>query len=447
MKTRTKPYDINSRNFFESVYENLKITQSRVILKDGRTIHSSNDTEKYNFYDFYEDFCRGGYFDQLTVPHIVCTGMATLYNLENIQYNEFTVDYLNRVGIHVYLQEAIILNFGDRKDLVLKKENLNDNQLFLTDLSSFYNIPEDRSQVYSFELNSISKFVKANNLTNVTVFTNEFETDRVLGSVYPEFKLQSFNNWIMTYENDLLSAIKDEDITIDKIEKKLLALSLRYEPHKHFVNAYIIGRDNEVSWYENQRAWEGNDLPTLEYLNSQIPFDLMQWKEQHHTVWQQLEAGNNQLRTKSPIILQGEEDLITSEGKIPCGTGLKLPVEYHARSFCYVVNETKFGQPFGYFSEKTINSMACLRPFVIVAPPYSLKYLKALGFKTFDRWWDESYDSIEDHEQRLLAIFKVIDYIESKSLTELKSIYLEMEEVLDHNRKQISIARSQCKIL
>lgn len=447
MKNRTKPYNINSRNFFESVYENLKTAPTRVILKDGTVIHGSEDTEKYNFYDFYNDYCCGGYFDQLTVPHIVCTGMATLYNLEDIRYDSSTVDYLNTVGIHVYLQEAIILNFGTRKDLVLKKENLNSDQLFLTDLSSFYNIPEDKSQVYSFELNSISKFVKSNNLTNVTVFTNEYETDRVLGSVYPEFKLQSFNNWIMTYENDLLSEIRNEEISVDLIEKKLLALSLRYEPHKHFINAYVINDDNVVSWYENQRAWEGNNLPTLEYLNSQIPFDLMHWKTQYPSVWQRLEAGNNQLRTSSPIILEGEEQLVTGEGKIPCGTGLKLPVKYHARSFCYIVNETKFGQPFGYFSEKTINSMACLRPFVIVAPPYSLKYLKALGFKTFDQWWDESYDLIEDHEQRLLAIFKVIDYIESKSLEELKTMYLEMEEVLEHNRKQISIARRECKIL
>jgi hypothetical protein len=74
-------------------------------------------------------------------------------------------------------------------------------------------------------------------------------------------------------------------------------------------------------------------------------------------------------------------------------------------------------------------------PIILVAPPYTLEYLKTFGFKTFDKWWDESYDIEENHYIRIMKIFNVIDYINSKSIQELQKIYAEMKEVLDHNKQ------------
>ena len=72
-----------------------------------------------------------------------------------------------------------------------------------------------------------------------------------------------------------------------------------------------------------------------------------------------------------------------------------------------------------------------------MAPPGTLKYLHEHGYKTFDKFWDESYDSCTNHEERLYKIFEVIEYIESKSIEELKDIYKEMESILSHNRIQV----------
>jgi hypothetical protein len=74
-------------------------------------------------------------------------------------------------------------------------------------------------------------------------------------------------------------------------------------------------------------------------------------------------------------------------------------------------------------------------PFILVAPPHTLSYLKTFGFKTFSNWWDESYDSEEDHYKRIIKIFDLIDYINLKSLDELKIIYAEMFDVLEHNKE------------
>ena len=75
-------------------------------------------------------------------------------------------------------------------------------------------------------------------------------------------------------------------------------------------------------------------------------------------------------------------------------------------SFVGIVTETRFAQPTGNFSEKTIHTIHCKRPFVLVAPPFTLQYMHKLGYKTFDKWWSEDYDTTTDHFKRMEKIFK-----------------------------------------
>jgi hypothetical protein len=69
----------------------------------------------------------------------------------------------------------------------------------------------------------------------------------------------------------------------------------------------------------------------------------------------------------------------------------------------------------------------------LVAPPHTLRYLKEEGYKTFNEFWDESYDEYENHGERLMKIFDLIDYIDSKSIDELHELYEQMKPILKHN--------------
>jgi len=109
----------------------------------------------------------------------------------------------------------------------------------------------------------------------------------------------------------------------------------------------------------------------------------------------------------------------------------------YKKSFCTVVTETFFDDRFANFSEKTLDPIMYARPFVLAAPPLTLKLLKDLGFKTFDKWWDESYDREYDHRKRLKKLKNVIDIIANMSYNTKKVILDDMQEVLQHNREQI----------
>ena len=84
-------------------------------------------------------------------------------------------------------------------------------------------------------------------------------------------------------------------------------------------------------------------------------------------------------------------------------------------------------------SEKTFHPMWYKKPFVLASPPYTLKYLKEEGYKTFSEFWDESYDDCENHDERWMKIYDVIDYIDSKTIDELRVMYEQMKPILQHN--------------
>jgi len=108
--------------------------------------------------------------------------------------------------------------------------------------------------------------------------------------------------------------------------------------------------------------------------------------------------------------------------------------ELYENTYFSIVTETLFDDDEWFVSEKTFKPIIQLHPFVIVGSPHTLKYLKSYGFKTFDKWWDESYDEIENSNDRMLAVYDTIQSLIKKSTDEWDIIYNEITETLIHNK-------------
>lgn len=123
----------------------------------------------------------------------------------------------------------------------------------------------------------------------------------------------------------------------------------------------------------------------------------------------------------------------SSEEYIPNGSYDIGPLPELMSSFLHVVTETMFWDERTHLTEKIFKPIVAKQPFVLVGCANNLEYLKSYGFKTFDRWWDESYDSIKNPHQRLNAVVDVIDKICKMSFNELQDMLKEMQEVLEYN--------------
>ncbi len=121
------------------------------------------------------------------------------------------------------------------------------------------------------------------------------------------------------------------------------------------------------------------------------------------------------------------------QAQIPNHSFVLSAVPETQESFCYLVTETCFWETKKHLTEKIFKPIVSRMPFILAGPAHNLKYLRSYGFKTFSRWWDESYDDIEDPIARLEAIQSIINKICSLSLIELESLLTEMEPVLDYN--------------
>ena len=107
--------------------------------------------------------------------------------------------------------------------------------------------------------------------------------------------------------------------------------------------------------------------------------------------------------------------------------------EYYQKCFVQLVTETVFDYPTPFVSEKTFKCIANKRPFVIIGSANSLKYLRSLGFKTFEGFWDESYDAEDDVNKRISKILSVTEYLVNLNSNERRTIIKEMKDILDYN--------------
>jgi hypothetical protein len=108
-------------------------------------------------------------------------------------------------------------------------------------------------------------------------------------------------------------------------------------------------------------------------------------------------------------------------------------IRLQQRSLWHLVTETVFYYDKLHLTEKIFKPIVCRRPFILVAAPGNLAYLKSYGFKTFDAWIDESYDQETDPDKRISMITDQIEKLSSLSIPELNKMYREMKPILDYN--------------
>ena len=103
--------------------------------------------------------------------------------------------------------------------------------------------------------------------------------------------------------------------------------------------------------------------------------------------------------------------------------------EIYLDSYIYIVTETNFEKDI-FLTEKICNPMAVLQPFIVFGAHGYLKYLRSFGFETFDGFIDESYDEIENNEERYLKVCNEIERISNLPLEELHNWYISIKEKL-----------------
>ena len=125
---------------------------------------------------------------------------------------------------------------------------------------------------------------------------------------------------------------------------------------------------------------------------------------------------------------------LTIDTADPTGSlSASVDLELLTSALWHVVTETVYFFPKLHLTEKAFKPIIAQRPFILVAAVGNLAYLRSYGFKTFDRWIDESYDQEPNHYIRIEKITREIAKLCSMPMEELEQMHSEMKETLKFN--------------
>lgn len=369
-------------------------------------------------------------------PTMIYTGNNRILELDDLHLPKNLVASLNQTGLSIYLYEPACYRLAGKEH----------NRSFYSELD--YNVSSE--QIRCDELDSISDFAVRNSLTDITVLTGDYRVQE-LSQHYPNLKLCCYDIFLRTQQfgpdTPMVKIINRTKKRIkrflfpDKIKKRFWSGNWRYTAHRHLVAAYLATLDGTYSWnfsggsdHIKQVFWFDigylNANQTTRLINGATVLD-----NSNFTIDKQL----------PPVKVTNPNNVHIPNASVANRTDEFL--RSYVDCFCAVVTETRYAQPYSNLSEKTLTAIYALRPFILVAPPYSLEYLKTFGFKTFSQWLDESYDRELDHGKRMAKIFSLIDFINNKSIDELQAMYNEMKPVLYHNERVLRTVVDSTKIV
>ena len=258
------------------------------------------------------------------------------------------------------------------------------------------------------------------------------------GNIKP-FKDVSYNvatvqtqMFIPVYQGDSFLQQRKENILSGKVNKYKL-LTFMGKPYKH--------RARLAKFIYLQ------DLKKYNIVSCLTPYDdikVSDWKEE-------LQLSDTFLNT-----LPWEYDATTEDvhNTIKCSLTTEPEKQAHADSYISFVSETFFeytsfdDNPFELdMTAKSTKPIVTMQPFILHAQIGALKYIKSLGFETFDNYWDESYDSITNHYKRYKELIKLYKTISLTSHKELALMIKDMYPILQHNLDHYNDIRDNGKYL
>jgi hypothetical protein len=381
-------------------------------------------------YDLSNFFPLIDYFHNFAdaANELMINSKSNLYEIKIYHLNFINDSFLKNINTPVWFLNYPVQEFNYKPycSLLLTKQainflNKNEFSIYLVEPLNFYGDCFKKNELL-FYLNT---FAKNNNLKTIKIYTCE-KNVKALNNYYENITIVCKNIFLRIVSKNIKKFINlefDFNKKQEKIEKKFWCGNIEYSQHRHFMICFLLSKSGNYSWYHGKNLLENERYCPrfLKDINSEKSF-IDTIKNYNEKYIGEIYQNNTKLMKKFPVIMDNKRS-----------SKAKSIVKYYDECFVSVITETIFNSPYSDISEKALYAIAYGKPFIVVGTPRCLEYLKSLGFKTFDEFWDESYDNEKDAQKRLLMLFDLIEKIDNYTIEELKQIYTKMIPILKHN--------------
>jgi hypothetical protein len=166
--------------------------------------------------------------------------------------------------------------------------------------------------------------------------------------------------------------------------------------------------------------------------------ELHKWPDYSSQFYKYTQQENiNDLKSKLPFDI--DETDKTNHGPAGIGKGFFdadlpfNPTHYRNSFISIVMCAMAYDENAYHLHSSTFNPIYCGHPIIQFGPHKSLEVMKQYGFKTFDKWWDESYDDEPNGVKRLQMVMDLVLKISQYDEKDLLHMYNDMKETLQHN--------------
>ena len=119
---------------------------------------------------------------------------------------------------------------------------------------------------------------------------------------------------------------------------------------------------------------------------------------------------------------------------VPTFTSHYISKHIEDATWISVVAETLDDERIFFPTEKTGKPMMCNKPFIVLGQKHFLKNLRKIGFKTFHPIIDETYDEIDNLQERTKCAYESFIKLQQQNPVTVRQ---KLKEQLDHNERCI----------
>lgn len=184
-----------------------------------------------------------------------------------------------------------------------------------------------------------------------------------------------------------------------------------------------ILKDSLVSLYESRAL---SEYDTVLKTTKHLEFETLIFSDEDREILEKF------VKEVYPLKLDHDDADICARGDNQISTK-----EHFLNSYINIVCETSCHSDYTFITEKTLRPIINLQPFIVFGNPYTLVELHNLGFKTFNKWIDESYDTEHDTNARFELAYSEVKKLAEMDIDEIHELYYEMFDVLEHNLNRL----------
>ena len=273
-------------------------------------------------------------------------------------------------------------------------------------------------------------------IQEINYISNQFNLNPIRAHLLFEFEIVANNT--ITYSTNLEKERRcytANTLGLKEYTKKYLSYNGMRRPHRVSIVALLASMDILKHGYVSYNSYVRSDADKIDAKRNYD--EMLIWHAESPRFIDILQNNEQMLSNLSSMYLDTEPGILNSMGEYH-----QITKKFFEETYFSVVTETLCMKKFSndgktgmgrILSEKTFKAILNHHPFLLVAVPRSLQFLKSMGYKTFHPYINEDYDNEMDDSKRILMIADEVKRLCELSPNQLQEFVTATKEIVKYN--------------